>query len=137
MATLANRIAGLPFLSYGFRPFFLLGSAWAGLEVLAWLPMFEGRLSLATVFIPRDWHAHELLFGYVPAVIAGFLLTAIPNWTGRRPVRGLLLAGLLAAWMAGRIAITASEALGWMPAMLLDASFLVLTAATEIGRAHV
>jgi len=133
MAALAKRLAGVPFLSYGFRPFFMLGSTWAGLEVLAWLPIFEGRLSLATAFTPRDWHVHELLFGYVPAVIAGFLLTAIPNWTGRQPIRGLFLAGLLAAWIAGRVAVTASEALGWIPAMLLDVSFLALTAAT-VGR---
>jgi len=75
--------AGPALLSYGFRPFFLLGSIWAGLEILAWLPILHGRLSLASSFSPRDWHVHELIFGYVPAIVAGFLLTAIPNWTGR------------------------------------------------------
>ena len=76
--------AGPTLLSYGFRPFFLLGSIWAGLEVLAWLPVFYGELTLTTAFAPRDWHVHELLFGFVPAIVAGFLLTAIPNWTVRR-----------------------------------------------------
>ena len=80
--------AGPALLSYGFRPFFLLGPLYAGLAILAWLPVFYGELSLATTFSPRDWHVHELLFGYVPAVVAGFLLTAIPNWTGRLPLQG-------------------------------------------------
>ena len=86
--------AGPALLSYGLRPFFLLGSVWAGIEVLAWLPMFHGELSLATAFSPRDWHVHELLYGYLPAVIVGFLFTAIPNWTGRLPLQGAPLAVL-------------------------------------------
>ena len=102
--------AGPALLSYGFRPFFFLGSIWAGIEVLAWLPMFYGELSLGTVFSPRDWHVHELLFGYVPAIVAGFLLTAIPNWTGRLPLQGLPLAGLVLVWLAGRFAVAASAA---------------------------
>ena len=118
--------AGPAVLSYGFRPFFLLGSIWAGLEVLAWLPMFYGELSVETAFSPRDWHVHELLFGYVPAVVAGFLLTAIPNWTGRLPLQGPPLAGLVAAWLAGRIAVTLSGSIGWMAAAILDGAFLVL-----------
>ena len=78
-------------LSYGFRPFFLVGALWAGLTVLLWLPVYEGRIGLDGVFTPTDWHAHELLFGYVAAVVTGFLLTAIPNWTGRLPLAGLPL----------------------------------------------
>ncbi len=121
--------AGPALLSYGFRPFFLLGSIWAGLEVLAWLPMFYGELSLATVFSPRDWHVHELLFGYVPAIVAGFLLTAIPNWTGRLPLQGSPLALLVLVWLAGRYAVTLSAKIGWLGAALVDCAFLVLMAA--------
>jgi uncharacterized protein involved in response to NO len=73
-------------LSYGFRPFFLFGAIYAGLAILAWLPMFNGELALSTAFGPIDWHVHELLYGYLPAVVTGFLLTAIPNWTGRLPL---------------------------------------------------
>ena len=75
-------------LSYGFRPFFLFGAIYAGLAVLAWLPMFNGELELSTAFSPVDWHVHEMLYGYLPAVVTGFLLTAIPNWTGRLPIQG-------------------------------------------------
>ena len=117
-------------LSYGFRPFFLLGSIWAGFEVLAWLAMFYGQISVETAFSARDWHVHELLFGYVPAVIAGFLLTAIPNWTGRLPLRGGPLAGLVAVWFVGRVAITLSGSIGWLAATLVDSAFLVLMVAT-------
>src|SRR5262245_14580926 len=67
-------------LSYGFRPFFLLGACQAALSIALWLPLFEGEIGIPTLFLPRDWHAHEMLFGYIPAVLTGFLLTAIPNW---------------------------------------------------------
>lgn len=122
--------AGPALLSYGFRPFFLLGSIWAGIEVLAWLPMFYGELSLATAFSPRDWHVHELLYGYVPAIVTGFLLTAIPNWTGRLPLQGGPLAGLVLVWLAGRYAVTLSATIGWIGAAAVDGAFLVVMAAT-------
>ena len=103
---------GPALLSYGFRPFFLFGSLYAGLAILAWLPMFYGELALSTAFAPRDWHIHEMLYGYVPAIVAGFLLTAIPNWTGRLPVCGAPLAALVLLWLAGRIAMLATAGTG-------------------------
>jgi len=118
-----------PLFSYGFRPFFLLGSLYAGLAVLVWLPLFYGEIALSSVFAPRDWHVHEMLFGYLPAVITGFLFTAIPNWTGRLPIRGKPLMGLVAVWLAGRVGVTFSAHIGWLAAMLVDASFLLLVAA--------
>jgi uncharacterized protein involved in response to NO len=121
--------AGPALLSYGFRPFFLLGSILAGLEVLAWLPMFHGELSVTTPFSPRDWHVHELLFGYVPAVVTGFLLTAIPNWTGRLPLQGRPLLVLVLVWLAGRFAVTFSAGIGWIGVAVVDCAFLVLVAA--------
>ncbi|MEI6202419.1 MAG: NnrS family protein [Enhydrobacter sp.] len=120
---------GPALLSYGFRPFFFLGSIWAGVEVLAWLPIFYGELSIATAFSPRDWHVHELLFGYVPAIVAGFLLTAIPNWTGRLPLQGNPLLVLVLAWLAGRFAVTFSANLGWIGVSVVDCAFLVLMVA--------
>jgi len=120
---------GPTLLSYGFRPFFLFGGLYAAAAVLVWLPVYHGELSLTTAFAPRDWHVHEMLFGYVPAVIAGFLLTAIPNWTGRLPLQGRSLLVLLLAWAAGRLAVTFSDAIGWLPAAAVDAGFLALLAA--------
>ncbi len=70
----------------GFRPFFLGGAIWAALTVGLWLPMLSGYLTLPSAFTPTEWHIHELIYGYVPAIVAGFLLTAVPNWTGRLSV---------------------------------------------------
>ncbi len=120
---------GWPLLANGFRPFFLLGSIYAGLAILVWLPVFHGELTLTSVFAPRDWHVHEMLYGYLPAVITGFLFTAIPNWTGRLPLRGSPLLVLVIVWIAGRLGVTFSATTGWLAAMLIDASFLLLVAA--------
>ena len=67
-------------LSFGFRPFFLLGALWAALAMGLWVAMLAGRLTLPTAFDPVSWHAHEFLFGYLGAIIAGFLLTAVYGW---------------------------------------------------------
>jgi uncharacterized protein involved in response to NO len=120
---------GPAILSYGFRPFFLLGSLYAAIAILAWLPILHGELAVATAFAPRDWHVHEMLFGYVAAVVTGFLLTAVPNWTGRLPLQGMPLLVLVGVWLTGRIAVTMSAWIGWLPAAVIDAAFLLLLAA--------
>src|SRR5262245_53034537 len=120
---------GPALLSYGFRPFFFFGACYAVLAIALWLPLFEGEIALATLFVPRDWHAHEMLFGYVGAVITGFLLTAIPNWTGRVPLQGMPLLLLVAVWLAGRLAIAWSAGLGWAASATVDCAFLVLVVA--------
>lgn len=116
-------------LSYGFRPFFLAGAAYAGLGVLTWLPLFDGELRLASAMAPVDWHVHEMLYGYIPAVMTGFLLTAVPNWTGRLPLQGRPLLVLVAVWLAGRVAVTGSALIGWRAAALVDVAFLALVMA--------
>ena len=80
-----------PLLTAGFRPFFLAAAAWAALSMAAWLPMLAGEIDLPSSFDPLSWHIHEMLFGFVMAAVGGFLLTAIPNWTGRAPVAGMPL----------------------------------------------
>ena len=120
---------GPAILSYGFRPFFLAGSIWAVVAVLLWMPQYFGEISLTTAFAPLDWHIHEALFGYIAAIATGFLLTAIPNWTGRLPLQGKPLAILLLVWFAGRIAIAASASIGWATAALIDCAFLTLVCA--------
>ena len=99
------------------------------MAILAWLPLFYGEIVLATAFSPRDWHVHEMLYGYIPAVVTGFLLTAIPNWTGRLPLQGWPLLILVIAWAAGRVAVTLSAEIGWLAAALIDSSFLLLVVA--------
>jgi uncharacterized protein involved in response to NO len=118
-----------PILSYGFRLFFLAGAAYAGLGILIWLPLFFGDLRIPTAFSPVDWHVHEMLYGYLPAVVSGFLLTAVPSWTGRPPIQGVRLAVLVAIWLAGRLAIMVSGLIGAVPAAVVDVLFLVLIAA--------
>ena len=111
-------------LSFGFRPFFLAGAVWAALAVALWLPVLSGHVTLPSAFAPSEWHAHELVYGYVPAVIAGFLLTAVPNWTGRLPVTGLPLLGLFTIWLAGRLSVLCSAWIGAWPAAVIDLLFL-------------
>lgn len=131
MATMQKLRAyrGPALLSQGFRPFFLFGAAYAGAVIPLWLALFAGHVSLPMAFAPRDWHVHEMLFGYVGAVIAGFLLTAIPNWTGRLPIQGGPLAFLFASWVIGRLATSSSGVIGWQIALALDGAFLLLLAA--------
>jgi uncharacterized protein involved in response to NO len=93
-----------PILHYGFRPFFFLAAVHATLAVPVWLCAYSGAIEIAGPFGGVHWHAHEMLFGYLAAVIAGFVLTAIPNWTGRLPLSGFPLAALVALWLAGRAA---------------------------------
>ena len=130
MTTAAGRQSydGPTLFANGFRPFFLLGSIYAGLAILVWLPAFYGEISLTSAFAPRDWHVHEMLYGYLPAVITGFLFTAIPNWTGRLPIRGAPLMVLVTVWISGRLAVTFSAETGWLSAMLIDTGFLLLVA---------
>lgn len=117
---------GPAILSYGFRPFFFFGALYAAVSIAVWLPLFSGHITFNTAFNPRDWHVHEMLFGYVAAVIAGFLMTAVPNWTGRLPLRGGPLALLFLTWIAGRLAVTASAWIGWVAAAGIDCLFLLL-----------
>lgn len=118
---------GPALFSFGFRPFFLFAALWGALAVPLWI---VSRQFSGAVVLGQDgmaWHSHEMLFGYLAGVMAGFLLTAIPNWTGRLPVVGLPLAGLFGLWCAGRIAMLAAGPLGvW--AAVIDSAFLVVFA---------
>lgn len=132
MKTTAQQIRayeGPALFTYGFRPFFLFGAIWAALAVALWLPMLTGHLDLPTKLSPLEWHVHELIFGYVPAIVAGFLLTAVPNWTGRLPVVGPRLMALFALWCAGRVAISSSAWTGLAFAATVDLAFLATFAA--------
>ena len=86
----------------GFRPFYLLASAFVAIAVAAWVLQYSGALGPAAVRGPA-WHAHEMLFGYTMAVVAGFLFTAVRNWTGRPTPAGGMLAAIVLLWVAGRV----------------------------------
>ena len=133
-AALARRrdYSGPALFSYGFRPFFLGAALWSALAILLWVPRFLGEIELPLAMNALDWHAHEMLYGYVAAAMAGFLLTAIPNWTGRLPVCGLPLAGLASLWLAGRIALLASARIGEVAAAVIDVSFLLVLLAVAL-----
>jgi uncharacterized protein involved in response to NO len=119
----ARGLRDLPVLAYGFRPFFLMASIFAALAAPLWLLVLSGALALAAPLPPTLWHGHEMLIGYGAAVLAGFLLTASPGWSGTAPIRGWLLGGLALLWLAGRIACSLG---GAMPALAAatDLAFL-------------
>jgi uncharacterized protein involved in response to NO len=120
-------------LSGGFRPFFLLGALAMAGSVLAWIPVYAGGLEIPTAFAPRDWHVHTMLFGGVLAIVAGFALTAVANWTGRPPVAGVRLLGLVVLWLAGRAAVSTSALIGPVPAAVADLAFPVALVAVFAG----
>jgi uncharacterized protein involved in response to NO len=115
--------------SRGFRPFFLLGAAWAAIALPVWLAAYVHGYALPGGMPAMFWHAHEMVYGFGLAALAGFLLTAIPNWTGRLPMRGWPLAGLAALWLAGRAAMLLPGA-AWID--LAFAAALILVVAREI-----
>ena len=119
-----DRFAQIPLFSYGFRPFFLGAAIWALVAIAIFLGWLANVLQPAPNYGALAWHGHEMLFGYASGVVAGFLLTAVPNWTGRLPVVGWRLASLFALWCAGRLVFLMIGTLGALPAILIDSAFL-------------
>jgi uncharacterized protein involved in response to NO len=111
-------------LSYGFRPFFLCAGIFAGVAMIVWIGALSGFWRVGGSEGPIAWHAHEMLFGYASAALGGFVLTAVPNWTGRLPVSGGRLSVLLGLWLAGRVASLIPGLLGSVLSAAIDASFL-------------
>ncbi len=125
---------GPAILSYGFRPFFLGAGVFALLSMAGWIAALAAGWEIGGDYGALNWHAHEMLFGYTSAAVAGFMLTAIPNWTSRLPVSGPRLLGLVLLWLGGRVAM-AWAPLGIAGAALLDGIFLptlAIVAAIEI-----
>lgn len=114
-----------------FRPFFLLTAAHGALAIAWWVAMLTGILPLPEVVGgPVVWHAHELLFGFATASIAGFLLTAVPEFTGTISITRRRLQGLVALWLGGRLAFVLSGTLGVLPAAIFDLGLLALLLAS-------
>lgn len=120
-----RRTAPAGFLSRGFRPFFLGSTVLAAVAIPLWVAAYSGWLAFAQGALTLEWHTHELIFGYTGGVVAGFALTAVPNWTGRLPVSGRPLAGLFALWIIGRLALLSAPWIGAGAAAVLDVAFPV------------
>jgi uncharacterized protein involved in response to NO len=117
----APSIKGKALWSLGFRPFYLLASILSLLAIPLWLGMNQGLIQPGKALSGMTWHAHEMLFAYAVAVIAGFLLTAVPNWSGQATPRGRALASLVLLWLAARLLLP------WAPLTLsavIDLAFL-------------
>lgn len=116
--SMPGRPRGPTLLAYPFRPFFLLTSAYAALLIVGWVGYLVLGWALPLDVPPLYWHGHEMLMGVVPAAVAGFLLTAISNWTGAPPLRGAALLALVVLWLAGRVVMWIP---GWLPHGLVAA----------------
>ena len=116
--------SGFALWSLGFRPFYLLASTFAALSILLWICQYTGHLPAAYLSAPA-WHGHEMLFGYTLAVVAGFLLTAVPNWTGMPTPSGAPLIALAALWVVGRVLVLTPFAIA---AAVANAAFPVAVA---------
>jgi len=113
-----------PAFNLGFRPLFLLAGAFATLVIPLWLVIFTGLWPAPPYLGPVGWHAHELLFGFTAAVIAGFLLTAVRNWTGLATPTGPLLTLLALLWFVARVGLLSTAIVPTWLVAVIDVSFL-------------
>jgi uncharacterized protein involved in response to NO len=123
-----QKVPSFALFNLGFRPFFLFAAIFAAVSILVWggLYVYGWPAPHATV-APMQWHAHEMIFGYAMAVVAGFLLTAVRNWTNIPTLRGSKLAALLAAWLAARVLMLVAPGLV-LPIAILDVGFNIALA---------
>ncbi|HET8934133.1 MAG TPA: NnrS family protein [Polyangiales bacterium] len=117
---------GHPIAAKGFRPFFLVAGLFAVASVPSWLLFFTGVLRLDGYLEPASWHAHEMIFGFGVAVIAGFLLTAVGNWTQRETLVRMPLLALVGLWALGRVGMLCAQRLPFALVAVVDLAFLPL-----------
>ena len=117
-----------PFFSVAFRPFFLSGSLFSVLAILAWAGVLNAWFSFEPYANSFWWHAHEMLFGFAAAIVTGFLLTAVQNWTGLTSLKGRSLMLLWLLWLAGRLVLAFDFGLASGLIALIDLSFLPVVA---------
>lgn len=115
---------GQVFFRLAFRPFFLLGALFSVIAVLVWSATVTGRLNLEVYGGPLWWHVHEMLFGFVSAIVVGFLLTAVRTWTNQPGIRDAALACLVLLWLSGRFVLFLTQLLPSWVVALVDLSFL-------------
>lgn len=124
----APRQSRLPLARLAFRPFFLLASLFSVLAMVVWFAFWHGDILLRPHGGLMWWHQHEMIFGFGAAVVVGFLLTAVQNWTGRKSVSGMPLLGLVALWLVARVTLAFPMGLPVWLLILLDVAFLPLAA---------
>ena len=129
-----EKSGGLILFKYGFRPFFLLAGFYAVAAVLFWLVFYSGRITFASSLPPSLWHGHEMLYGFGMAAVSGFLLTAVPSWTGSTPVKGRMLAFLVGLWLAGRIAFWSSGSLPLLLVSLIDLAYIPVLGGVAVAQ---
>lgn len=117
-----------PLLRQAFRPMFLLGAGFSAFAIALWLLILAGVVSPPVYGHALFWHSHEMLFGFVAAIVVGFLLTAVQNWTGLRATHGSTLAILTVLWLAGRLVLLVGEALPAWLVIAIDLAFLPVAA---------
>lgn len=118
-------VGGFALFNYGFRPFFFFAGLFAVVSVGVWLLLFTGHADLGLQDMPARWHAHEMLFGYTMAAVAGFFLTVVPNWTRAKAQKGRVLMVLTALWLLGRAVMWGQGALPYGVVMAGDMLFLL------------
>lgn len=117
-----------PLFRLGFRPFFAFGAFFSVLSILVWGSYLAGHLSLNLYGGGIFWHMHEMIFGFVCAIVVGFLLTAVQNWTGQRGLSGKPLLLLFLLWFTGRVVMLFPDILGQLLSGLIDVAFLPIAA---------
>jgi len=115
------KFAKHPVFALGFRPFYLLAAIFAAIALPLWIASYVGIVQVGGYLHGVAWHSHEMVFGFATAVIAGFLLTAVSNWTGQKTPTGAWLAGLAALWVLARVLALTGPA---GPAAFVDVAFL-------------
>ena len=120
-----------PFWGRGFRPFFFFGTLYTIIGIILWGGFYAGHLPmLLSAFDPLLWHAHEMIYGFTMAIVAGFLLTAVANWTGGAPARQMHLAALCALWIAGRVVMAFDMGLPLWLVFAIESAFVPALAAS-------
>ena len=136
-----SRDGGFVPFAFGFRPFFLLAGLYAVISIGSWAWLHGHGATFIQPLLPQAWHGHEMTFGFMGAAIAGFLLTAVPNWTGERAMSGAPVAVLTALWLVGRLAffsagnlpfaVVAIAELLFLPALLLMVAPMLIRSANR------
>lgn len=123
-----NRFYFSSVFDLAFRPFFILGSLFSIVALLVWGSVLANMVEFKAYFPVQLWHGHEMVYGFVAAIMVGFLLTAVQNWTGLRSSHGLSLMILALLWLTGRLLMWPGFDISWWLRMIGDISFLLFSA---------